>query len=300
MKSLTRLAMAGAAALLSLSASPAIAGEGLFSRLYTTDTTPKGTFEIEQVVREREGRAFGHYDATDFRTELEYGVTDDLQVAGYLNLNRMHATGAPDDDDDLGKTGFTRHNFTVQSVSAEFIYRVISPYKNKNGWGLAFYLEPAYDFHDLHNGLKYAPRTMELEARAIVQKNFLDDRLIIAYNLVLEAETIRFAGNPDRNSELDWNNELGASYRFKPNWYAGLEFRNHNEYGNFKKHEHSIFWAGPVLHYGGEKFWATLGYLRQFAGSPGYDDDGDFIGGGLFTRSHEKNEITLKVAFPFK
>ncbi|MBV8971264.1 MAG: hypothetical protein JO290_03120, partial [Sphingomonadaceae bacterium] len=265
-----------------------------------TDLTPAGTFEFEQLVRDRDGRAFGHYDAQDFRTELEYGVTDNFQAALYVNTNRMNASGAPDDDDPNGATGFTRHNFTLQSVSTEFIYRAISPYKSKNGWGLAFYLEPAYDFHDLHNGLTYAGGTFELEGRVIVQKNFLQDRLVAVYNLTLEGESIRFSGRPDRNSELDWNNEIGVSYRVAPNWFVGGEFRNHNEYGNFDTHEHSVFWAGPVVHYGGRRAWVTLGWLRQFAGNPGYDDDGRNIGGNLFLRSHELNEITFKVGIPFK
>ena len=294
-----RVAGAFVASLLVAGAGPALAGEGLFSRVYTTDTTPAGHFELEQTIREREGRAFGHFDATDFRSEVEYGVTDDFQIAGYVSTNRMHATRTSDDDDVNGETGFTRHNFTLQSVSAEFLYRVISPYKSKNGWGLAFYIEPEYDFHDLHNGLKYAPGTFEIETRILVQKNFMDDRLIFAYNLVLEAESIRFAHRPDTNSELDWNNELGVTYRVMPNVFAGLEFRNHNEYGNFKVHEHSIYWVGPVVHYGGQKAWATLGWLRQFAGNPGHDEDGNNIGGSLFLRSHEKNEVTFKVGVPF-
>lgn len=281
-----------------LTSTHAFAGEGLFQRTYTTDTTPEGHYEIEQMVREREGRAFGHYDATDFVSEVEYGVTDKFQIAGYLNTLRMNAKGAPDDDDPLGVTGFTRHSFSLQSVSAEFIYRLFSPYENQDGWGLALYFEPAYMVHDMHNGLNYAGGTMEFETRAIVQKNFFDDRLILAYNLTLEAETIRFAGNPDRNSELDWNNEFGITYRFMPNWFGGFEFRNHNEYGNFTVHEHSVFWMGPVLHYGGENVWATLGWLRQVGGTPGYDEDGNYIGGNLFLRSHELNEVTFKVGVP--
>ena len=31
-------------------AGPALAGEGLFSRVYTTDLTPAGTFEFEELV----------------------------------------------------------------------------------------------------------------------------------------------------------------------------------------------------------------------------------------------------------
>ncbi|MEE3623544.1 DUF6662 family protein [Nitrospirillum sp. BR 11752] len=281
-----------------LASIPASAGEGLFSRVYTTDTTPAGHYEVEEIIRQREGRAYGSYNATDLDTEVEYGVTDKFQVAGYLNMTRMDAKNAPDDDDPNGVTGFTRNNFAVQSIAGEFIYRFFSPYET-DGWGLAAYVEPAYMFHDQHNGLRYGGGTFEGETRLMLQKNFLDDRLILAYNLILEFETIKFAGDPDRNSELDWNNEFGVSYRFASNWFGGLEFRNHNEYGNFDTHEHSVFWVGPVLHYGGERFWATLGWLRQVAGNPGHDEDGNYIGGNLFLRSHELNEVTFKVGVPF-
>ena len=287
------LVCAGAAA-----AGPARASEGMFSRVYTADLTPAGHVEIEQVVRERAGRVFGHYDATDLRTEVEYGVTDNFQAALYVNANRMHATRTSDDDDDHADTGFTRHNVTLESISTEFVYRALSPYKSRHGWGLALYLEPEYAFHDLHNGLRYAPGTFSLEGRAIVQKNFAQDRVIVAYNLVLEAESIRFAGRPDTNSELDWNNELGVTYRVAPRVFVGGEFRNHNEYGNFTHHEHSVYWAGPVVHYADQHLWATLGLLRQFAGAPGHDEDGNDIGNRLFLRSHERNELTFKLGIP--
>lgn len=285
-------AMAGAAL-----TGTAWAGEGLFSRLYTTDTVPAGHFEMEQLVRDRSGRASGDFSAYDFKSEFEYGVTDDLQAAFYFNTGHVDAKNAPDDDDPMGATGFTRNNWFVQSVSAEFLYRAMSPYTD--GIGLAFALEPEFAFHDLHNGLEYQ-NTFGIEFRTILQKNFLDDRLVIAYNLVLEMEAIRFKGDLTYASELDWNNELGISYRFAPGWFAGVEVRNHNEYGDFNYREHSVYWAGPVLHYGGEKFWATLGLMEQFYGSPsGVDANGTFIGNGEFLRSHEQHEITLKVGFPF-
>ncbi len=280
-----------------VTALPAFAGEGLFSRVYTTETVPAGHWELEELVRDREGRAFGSYNAMDFKTEAEYGVTDNFQVALYLNSGTQNAHQSPDDDDPNGATGFSRKNLYFQSVSTEFIYRILSPVKDKIG--LAFYLEPEVDFYDLHNGLKYGG-SYELEFRVLVQKNFLEDQVIVAFNLGLEAETIRFKGDTDRNSELDWNNEIGVTYRVAPNWYAGLEGRNHNEYGNFKVHEHSVFWVGPAVHYANQKVWMTLGVLRQVYGTPsGVDENGTFIGDDLFLRSHEKWEITYKIGFPF-
>src|SRR5450631_210094 len=82
------------------------AGESLFSRTYTTETVPGGHFELEQLIRNRSERSFGHYSAYDFRTEFEYGITDNLQGAFYLNYGHLDAAGAPDDDDPDGATGF--------------------------------------------------------------------------------------------------------------------------------------------------------------------------------------------------
>ncbi|MBC7396238.1 MAG: hypothetical protein H7333_02250, partial [Bdellovibrionales bacterium] len=120
--------------------SPPLAGEGYFSRFYTTDTNPKGVFEIEQITRNRRDRSQGNYSAFDLRTEFECGFTDSFQGALYINTGHMAAKGAPDDDD-------------VQGISTEFIYRVSSPYTDPIGFAL--YFEPAFDAHDLHNGLKY-------------------------------------------------------------------------------------------------------------------------------------------------
>jgi hypothetical protein len=279
------------------SISPIQAGESLFSRLYTTDTEPAGHVEVEQTFRNRSGRSMGTYSAFDYRTEFELGVTDNFQAALYLNNLTMHAKGTPDDDDPLGATGFRRTGSYFQGLSAEFIYRLYSPYRD--GFGLAFYVEPEFATHDLHNGLAYNA-TVGGEYRILFQKNFFDDQLIFAYNLVLETEGIRFKGQKKYTGELDFNNEIGLSYRVMPNWFLGVEGRNHNEYGSFTRFEHSVYWVGPSIHYAGERFWATLGYLRQVHGSPsGVDENGTPVGRNLFLRSHERDEITLKVAFTF-
>ncbi|MCC4596541.1 hypothetical protein NRY95_12250 [Xanthomonas campestris pv. phormiicola] len=279
-----------------LASGSATAGESLFARTYTTDTTPAGTFEFEQSFRDRSQRAFGQFEAIDSSTEIEYGFTDKLQGSLYFNSVHIAADKSPDDDDPLGGTGFTRHGTYGQSVSAEFIYRVKSPYTD--GYGLAFYVEPSYMFHDLHNGLKY-DGTYELETGLLLQKNFYDDRVVLAYNLFLEGENIRFQGETDHTSELDFNNSLGLSYRFRPNWSAGLEMRNHNEIGSFHVHEHSVYWLGPVLHYAGSKAWFTLGWLEQVYGDPNGYQDGAYVGNHLFLRSHERREISLKFGIPF-
>ena len=69
-------------------------------------------------------------------------------------------------------------------VSLEGIYRVLSPYIHPIG--LALYLEPTV-----------GPGLRELESRLILQKNFLDDTLVIAVNLTVAQELRQLAGDPD-------------------------------------------------------------------------------------------------------
>ena len=195
------------------------AGEGFFSRLYTTDTEPAGEFEIEQLVRNRQGRSFGSYSAFDNRTELEYGFNDNFQGSLYVNWGHVKASGAPDDDHPDGENGFTENKLYLQSLSFEMTYRVLSPITSPIG--LAFDIEPEYYFTDFHNGMKY-DRTFSMETRVILQKNFLDDTLIFAYNMITEFEFIRFAGEENWKGELDWNHEIGVSYRVAPKWFVGL------------------------------------------------------------------------------
>ena len=61
------------------------AGEGTFGWIYTLDLQPKGTLEFEQRLQRNRQQATGTYDVTLSRTELEYGLTHDIQIAGYVN-----------------------------------------------------------------------------------------------------------------------------------------------------------------------------------------------------------------------
>ena len=77
---------------------PALAGESPFGYVYTTDTHPRGAREIEQWLTRRHGQARGDYDLWQGRTEIEYGITDRLQTALYLNYDHVSAFhNRPDD-----------------------------------------------------------------------------------------------------------------------------------------------------------------------------------------------------------
>ena len=81
----------------SMAARPAHAGEALFGYLYTTEVMPAGAIEVEQWVTDKIGQENGHFNELQLRTEIEFGVTDRFQVAGYLNTKYENETAAPGD-----------------------------------------------------------------------------------------------------------------------------------------------------------------------------------------------------------
>ena len=67
------------------------AGEGAFGWIYTLDLQPKGSLEFEQRLQLNKQQATGSYNNWLSRSELEYGLTNDFQIAGYLNAYYVNA-----------------------------------------------------------------------------------------------------------------------------------------------------------------------------------------------------------------
>ncbi len=277
---------------------PASAGESPFGYVYTTDTHPKGAWEFEQWLTNRRGQSRGDYSAWQSRSELEYGLTDALQTALYANYTHVNAfhnrpdgtTGpgafVPDgvDADARYRSGF------FESFSNEWIYRVLSPYKDPIG--LALYVEPSY-----------GPKSRELEGKIILQKNFLQDRLIWAANFTAAREKQRFHGEWEKEAELELT--TGLAYSFAPRWTAGVEYRKHTGYGGYSfSRDNRLFTAnfiGPSVHYAARSWWITATWLTQLRNAAGYSDEAreDIIGGRIYGEEHEKNELRIRVGFSF-
>lgn len=287
---------------------PAPADESPFGYVYTTDLLPRGKWELEQWATANLDKSQGSYKRFDFREEVEYGVTDNFQLALYGNWYNVNAkrdgvdgaTSGPRVPENVDPTrGYSSTQF--ESASLEMIWRVLSPYKDPIG--LAFYIEPSI-----------GPKVVELEGKVIVQKNFLEDQLIWAANLTIEPEWEQSTGDPalppsDPGSRKQWEKATalefttGLSYRFAAGWFAGLEFRNHNEFAGvgLGHPEHSAFFLGPNIHYSAERFWVTLAVLPQLPVGQAYNDDqrAVLVGGRLFGDEHEKLEIRLRAGWVF-
>jgi hypothetical protein len=305
---------AAAAALLAGACGVARADEPLFGYVYATDTLPKGKVEIEHWDTLREGRSEGEFHVLQDRTEVSYGLTDKLQISGYLNLAWADVRGNIPSGETAAPEIFadyhvnpdkTFNHFRLETVSAEAIYRFASPYADPIG--AAVYVEPSV-----------GPRTVELENRLILQKNFLDDRLVVAANVTVGFEWRRLHGDPAADplsedladhwdKETDVNFGLGASYRFARNWSFGGEFQNEREFAGLKpfdaKSRTNVAWyAGPTIHYANDHYFFTgtvlfqLPWAQDLANPP---SDSFVVHGVTNADDFEKYRFRLKAGYYF-
>jgi hypothetical protein len=244
------------------------ADERFFTYVYESDVLPKGAWEFEQWVTYRKGYPGGDRDFNqhiwDFREEFEYGMTDRLTTALYLNFrqNQMVAreTGLEDSSE-----------FSFKGVSAEFKYQLLNP--NKKPVGLALYFEPTYNGNE-----------QELEYKLLFSKQ-LADKWVLAANAVFEQEWEQEEGETEKESVLEFT--AGAAYRLTPNWSIGVEGRYHSVYEGAALDEHlgTGWFVGPNVHYGTSKWWATLTILPQVSGHPS--------DGGINRTEHQTFETRL-------
>lgn len=289
--------------LLAAGTPPASAEESQFAFVYTTDLLPRGRKEVEQWATWKRQKIAGDFDLLEGRTELEYGVTDRFQAALYAVYDWTRAFhngpgGAtiPPEPFVYDTPGPDQRYQGARYVgtSLEGIYRVLSPYTD--GLGLALYEEPT-----VGQGF------VESESRLILQKNFLDDTLILAFNATYAPEWRR-AYDEDKaayawDEETDLNFGLAGSYRFAPNWSAGFEFLNEREYNSYdlKRLSNDGYYLGPSLHYGGRAFFVSAAFLEQMPWAVGHTDTvaGAEVGGRIYDNDFERFRTRVKVGWYF-
>lgn len=291
---MTRIVPALAAgAILLTRAAPLAAAAPDFGYVYTAETEEHGETEVSLWATDRRGKGEGHYDAQDYRLEVEHGFSDRFQASAYVNFAGHHARGLAGEFEPVDR------GFGFQGFSAEFIYQLRSP--EHDHLGIALYAEPAWSRISKVTGERN--QEFELELKAIVQKNFLDDRLVWATNVTLEPEWEReheevAPGIIEHSTEKELAFELtsGIAYRVAPRLWLGAEGRYHSLYPDWTHglhRENYAVYAGPTVHYDGDEWSLTASFLPQLFGSP---NDG---GSSLEFDDHEKREFRLKFSYEF-
>ncbi len=286
------------------------ADEQLFGYLQGAETIPQGGKQVYQWVTHRQQRSQGKFSAQDYRTEFEYGFTNKLQGSLYLNARSFHIKdSAPIED---GAATYRNRNDSIRfdGASAALKYNVLSPFKpNKFGdAGLALYIEPGYS--TIFNVTGEEMQSPYIETKIIIQKNFLEERLVTAFNIENDFVKRRFVSGSDNKWQNDFELNLyaGASYLVKPNWYLGFEGRYHSEYPQtqnvndfatmprYGARQQYAKWVGPNIHYTTRDWWFTFTWLTQ-VGSNATNNDHKKV--NLYLVDHEKNEFRLKIAYNF-
>jgi hypothetical protein len=279
---LTRFATLATALALPLAAT-SHADEHLFGWVRGAETLPQGHFDAYQFITLRTGKAQGDYYGWDFNTEVEYGVSDKLQIGLAVEQHFFDIEGVQELDSQ------SRYQFGGVELSAK--YRVLSPFKDKIG--LALRLEVAYLPFDDVAGIEQ--EEWDIQPEIILHKNFLDDTLITHVNL---GAKMAWGKKPaeEYDYELTFFGGAGISYRFARNWFIGVEGHWRSEFpeADLGFHEHTVVFAGPSLHYGAQRWWATASYGYQIYGQ-GVDEPDH----GKTFAEEARNEFRLKVGFNF-
>ena len=276
------------------------ADEPLFGFTYTTDLLPKHKSEVEQWSTTRFTKAAGHFWLQENRTEVSYGVTDRFQLSLYNDYSSNYAyhngpfgattPGEPFSYDSPDPDAHYRNTAYI-SADVEAIYRLLSPYTHHIGVAVYSENRAGRDF-------------FETENRLLFQKNFRDDRLVLAANFTYAPELRNERPGPLTLNEADVNLDYGASYRFMKNWSVGSELLNEREFNSwtFWKNEiNDAYFVGPDIHYGGEHLFATGTFVEQmpWATTHSATVPGAVVGGRDFDNDFEKYRVRVKVGWYF-
>lgn len=220
------------------------AAERRFTYTYEATTAPKGTVELENWVTWRHSdKGNGNSDVFRFRHELEFGVTDRLQLGLYLSDWQY-------DNSDVKKARW-------QDAAVEVIYNLTNP--TTDFIGSALYGE-----------VKVGNESLGLEGKILLQKDF--GALRIAYNAIIEAEWEgeKWGSWDERNGEFA--ETLGISYDITKSFSFGAEVVHEIELPNWSEAGDSVVYAGPNASVRFGRFFATVTGLFQLTDVEGEPD----------------------------
>jgi hypothetical protein len=269
---------------------------GPFSYTYVADTLPEGKSDVYQYTTARLEKRYGDYTNLQFRDVVEYGITDRLQFAMYATSQYIDAY----QDLNGHKTGgswvpatvnpnsrYTSFNFA--SVSTEWEYRFTSAKHDQ--WGTAVVVVPTI-----------GPRQRAIEPRFVLQKNLLDDKLVLAGN-------VSWAWNWYDNG-IEWTPTMcltvmaAAGYHVDKHWLVGAEYRQTSDFSTLSTHDiqNVVFALGPCIRYDDDnKWWVKFTALPQLpiAGAMNDSAQSNMVDGTMYGGSHEKLEMRMQVGFKF-
>lgn len=216
---------------------PAItyAGARRFTYVYEATPAAPGTFEVENWVTLKTDRhGDSRYRQFDFRHEIEFGLTDRLQMAVYA-ADWSHRRG----------DSFESEGAVYNDSAIELLYGLTNP--ATSALGSAIYGE-----------FQIGDRRAALEGKLILQKNA--GRWVFAYNASIEAE---WEGHGFEERTGEFQQTAGVSYEFTPRFLVGAELVHEIKFPEWESGEDSVVYAGSNVSFRAGNWWVTTTGLVQ-------------------------------------
>jgi len=226
----------GIAALVVLFSAPApvSAGERRFTFVYEAVTLSQGAIEFEQWITWKTDKdTDSDFYSIDFRHEIEFGITDRLQLGLYLSDWRYQSGSSVDDGTEW------------RNAAIEVIYNLSDPATESIGFAV-------------YGEIKLGDEQLELEGKIIAQKNI--GKWVFAYNATIEAE---WEGSNYSEDKGEFQQTFGGSYQFSPKFLAGFEVLHEIEYDDWDTWGDHLLYAGPNFSYLSDQWWVTITPLVQ-------------------------------------
>jgi len=220
---------------LSLATAPVDADNRKFTYSYETTTMAPGHREHEHWVTWKTDKdTDGSFDRFDIRHEVEWGITENFQLAVYVSDWRYEDGKSVKND-----------GATWQNVAVEAIYALSDP--TADDLGTALYGE-----------VKLGDEKFVLEGKILLQKNV--GPWVFAYNGTVEAE---WEGTHYEEDKGEFANTLGVSYQVNPSLAVGVELLHENEYEDWNTWGDDVLYAGPVVSSAQDGWWFAITPLIQ-------------------------------------
>ena len=216
----------------------------LFGFTEGADTERAGEREFENDVIGRFGKRGGSYTALQNKTELEYGITNNLMFERGTFTSYYRIRNVPDLED--------RNAANFDGLFAELKYRILD--RTIHPIGLAVSVEPEWHRFSETSGTR--EDSYALEFKLYADKELIPNKLFVAANLAYEPEAAHVREfDPDTGRFTEWERESslrasGAiSMALTDRLFLGAEVRYLAKYeGSFlNRFEGRALYVGPTL-----------------------------------------------------
>jgi hypothetical protein len=252
-----------------------------FLTLDATDIEPELGHELEQNFTWASGLYHQSFNSLEGETELEYGLSDQIQLAGSAEYEwsraRPHAPGGPAESDK-----------EFEGVAGEAIWQAMNVYFDP--MGLGFLVSPFLGRDE-----------RGVEAKALLQKNFINDRLRAVINAGLSFGQAR--DGHDWSDESTITLDAGLAYNITWEWSLAAEFNYERGFDGAMIDGRAIpqgdtFYFGPTLQYVAHPWTASLGVQEQLPWAHDLTHTPETLHEGLNTDS-ERFRVMLRVTRDF-